>query len=82
MAEVEATLGLEAVSAVADRTPYSKPCTVDTAALLFPHCPTILMALHLVYEVSNSLQLPFIAMTHSPAAIVLVIFFFFFFVSL
>ncbi|KAL8567686.1 hypothetical protein ACOMHN_008994 [Nucella lapillus] len=46
----EDCVGLEPCPAVCDRTVYSKPCSIHTAALLFPHCPAVLLALHLVYE--------------------------------
>ncbi|XP_076442081.1 anaphase-promoting complex subunit 1-like [Babylonia areolata] len=48
--ELEDCLGLEPCPAVLDPSAYSKPCSIDTAALLFPHCPAVLLALHLVYE--------------------------------
>lgn len=50
--DVEMSLGLEECRAVPDRTNYSKPCAADTTALLFPHCPAILISLHLAYEVA------------------------------
>ena len=49
--ELESCLGLAEAPAVPERSAYSKPCDVDSTALLFPHCPAVLMALHLVYEV-------------------------------
>ena len=51
LVELESCLGLAEAPAVPERSAYSKPCDVDSTALLFPHCPAVLMALHLVYEV-------------------------------
>ncbi|ESO93615.1 hypothetical protein LOTGIDRAFT_232653 [Lottia gigantea] len=35
---------------IPDRSSYSKPCTLSTTALLFQHCPAVMLALHLIYE--------------------------------
>lgn len=53
--QTEGSLGLEEFLVVPDHSTYSKPCTIDTSALLFQHCPAILLALHLVYEVRRYL---------------------------
>ena len=49
--ELESCLGLGECPVVPDGSTLSKPCSIDTTALLFPHCPSVLLALHLVYEV-------------------------------
>ncbi|KAK7104440.1 anaphase-promoting complex subunit 1-like [Littorina saxatilis] len=48
--ELESCLGLDPCEVTPDRSSYSKPCSIDTTSLLFPQCPVVLMALHLVYE--------------------------------
>ncbi|PVD25604.1 hypothetical protein C0Q70_13262 [Pomacea canaliculata] len=48
--EEKGALVLKECLVVPDHSTYSKPCTIDTSALLFQHCPAILLALHLVYE--------------------------------
>ncbi|XP_041352756.1 anaphase-promoting complex subunit 1-like [Gigantopelta aegis] len=42
--------GLSPCTVIPDRTAYSKPCCINSSAPLFPHCPAIMLALHLVYE--------------------------------
>ncbi|CAG2230501.1 APC1 [Mytilus edulis] len=49
-ATMESSLGLSHASSLPDATSYSKPCGINTSAQLFAHIPSILMALHLVYE--------------------------------
>ncbi|KAK7469621.1 hypothetical protein BaRGS_00036350 [Batillaria attramentaria] len=48
--DVEVSLALDDCRAVPDRSAYSKPCAADASALLFQHCPAVLLSLHLAYE--------------------------------
>ena len=50
-ATMEPSVGLSYAASVPDATSYSKPCAINTTAPLFVHIPSIMMALHLVYEV-------------------------------
>ncbi|KAL3875250.1 hypothetical protein ACJMK2_038174 [Sinanodonta woodiana] len=47
---VEGFLGLAANDDVLDSINYSKPCSINSTAMLFTHIPSAFMALHLVYE--------------------------------
>lgn len=49
-ATMEPSVGLSYAASVPDATSYSKPCAINTTAPLFVHIPSIMMALHLVYE--------------------------------
>ncbi|KAK3580765.1 hypothetical protein CHS0354_023054 [Potamilus streckersoni] len=47
---MEGFLGLASNDDVLDSINYSKPCSINSTAMLFTHIPSAFMALHLVYE--------------------------------
>lgn len=57
---VEPLLGLPTCKAVPDTSSYSKPCSINTSAVIFVHIPSVFMALHLVYEVGYKTKINWI----------------------
>lgn len=46
-------LGLTGNDLTVDLSAAGRPCGINQSALLFTFCPSVLLGLHLVYEVSN-----------------------------